>query len=498
MSTRTPVQENDATYEELAAFNAASDVSTTTTTPAQSSNVFYRIVAILLALAPVAVFYFLEAKVLSINEGYTLQSYKLLDLFIKLFTEEGFAVSKLFDLVPLMTVSDDILGLVNNVMLYLIPVSMAVCILAGLIAIFARKAAPTLTRMILFIEFGVYAGYALSILLPYAYCELSVLETLDYTVLGTAAGAFFLYFILAAVKSGKRAFLGLFIFLLTVVSAGAVLYALCVQNDPIQELIAQNTLYRWILLGIVGAYALFVLLSLMGVAARKVLGADILRCVLMLLMGAGIIVLAFWKETFAAFLLYGIISAAAAFVMLLVETIAVSVRVRKEKEAKAAAEAPKEETEEESKTEEEETAASTEEAEPVTPATAIAEEPIPAPVVPVAVEEVAPAEEVILAEEPAPVAATPVAPVMAASTVQGDAYGREFDPFIATLTAEERTQFTLMFLLRSESKMPEIPTYKVGGDNRVFFRKIFINLGSLRGRIPDSLMEKIYQFTIRQ
>ena len=305
MSTKTPVQENDATYEDLAEFNAASDVSVTPA-PAQSRNIFYRIVAILLALAPVAVFYFLETKVLTLSNGFALENHKLLDLFIKMFSEEGFAVSKLFGVIPMMTASNSVLGITASVMLYLIPVSMVVCIIAGIVAIFARKAAPTITRMILLIEFGTYTGYALSMLLPYAYCGMNIVETLDYAILGAAAFALVMFVVLAAVKSGKRAFVGLLIFLLTVASAGVVLYAICVENAAVKALIAENILYKWIMFGAICAYAVCVVLSFMGIAARKVLGADIIRCVVMLLMGAAIIVLSFLVETLSVFLIYGI------------------------------------------------------------------------------------------------------------------------------------------------------------------------------------------------
>ena len=503
MSTKTPVQESNATYEELAEFSETTDTSAAPAEPKQSSNAFYRIFALLFALAPVAILYFLAVKVLSFKEGLVLENYKLLDLFIKLFTEEGFAVSKLFDLVPLTCNNGSILGIVNNVMLYLIPVSMVVCILAGIVAIFARKAAPTLTRTILFVEFGVYTGYALSILLPYGYQGLDVLATLDFAVLGIAAGAFLIHLILSAVKSGKRAFLGLFIFLLTAASAGAVLYAICAENTAVQNLLLNGALYRWVVFGIVCAYALCVILALMGISARKVLGADIVRCVLMLLMGAGVIVASFLVEGLSAFLLYGIIAAAAALVMLIVETIALSVRANKAKKTE-------EETEEVEETEETEEVEETEETEeeiqpedeviapiaPIAPTAPVAETPVvaapvaPAPVAeaPVATAPVAAVEEIAPAQAPAP----------AAAASQSDAYGGEFDAFIGTLTAEERLQFTQIFLLRSENKLPEIPEYKIGGDNKAFFRKIFVNLGSLRARIPDGLMEKIYQFSIRQ
>ncbi len=473
MSTKTPAAELNATNEELAEFIATPEVPETPAAPKKKKNVFYRLLALLLAIAPIALFYFLEIKTMAYQEGaYLIENNKLLDLFIKLFSEEGAAVSKLFDIVPL-TMPAGILGISINVFLYLIPVSMVVCVFAALIALFCGKAAPAMARFILFVIFGVYTGYALSLLLPYAYNGQDVMATLDYVVLGLAGGALFLYFILSLVKSGARAFVGLLIFLLTVASAGVIIYAISVENAAIKTLFAENTLYKWITFGLVALYALFVVLSIGGISARKVAGADIIRCVLMLLIGGGIIALSFLVETLAAFMIYGIIAAGAALLMLVLESAIVGTRRKKAKAAKVA---------EEPVAEEEPAAIE----EPIAVAEPVVEEE------PVAIEEpIAVAEPV--AEEPV-VAAAPVAEEEPAD----DAYGSEFDAFIATLTIEERTQFTQIFLLRSENKMPEIPEYKVGGDNKVFFRKIFVNLGSVRGRIPDGLMEKIYQFTIRQ
>ena len=45
--------------------------------------------------------------------------------------------------------------------------------------------------------------------------------------------------------------------------------------------------------------------------------------------------------------------------------------------------------------------------------------------------------------------------------------------------------------------MPELPDYVVGGDNTEFFRKIFIYLGQYRDRLPDSLLAKMYKYSIR-
>ncbi len=501
MSTKTSAQESNATYEELAEFNAASDVSVTPVSPAQSSNVFYRIFALLFALAPVAVLYFLKVQVLTFKEGLVVENYKLLDFFIKLFAEDGFAATKLFNFLPMTCQIGSFLGTAHNAALYLIPVSMVVCIIAGIVAIFTRKAAPIITRAILFVEVIVYGAYALSVMLPCFYNKISIGENLDYAILGILAGAFLVFCILSFVKSGKRALIGLLIFLLTVASVGAVYYACCAKDTAIRTFVREKELYKWIVFAVVCVYFLFVALGLMGVAARKLLGVDIVRCVFMLLMGGGVIVASFLVEGLSEFLLYGIISAAIAFVTLVVETIIVSVRASKENEVEQKEqtyENPAEEYEYKYEDEEEEE----EELEPEVeePAPVATEEPAPAPVVavpvvtaPVAVEEPTPTQAPAPEQEVAPEVVAPVA-----VAPESDAYGGAFDAFIGMLTAEERLQFTQIFLLRSESKLPEIPEYKIGGDNKAFFRKIFVNLGSLRARIPDGLMEKIYQFSIRQ
>jgi len=74
---------------------------------------------------------------------------------------------------------------------------------------------------------------------------------------------------------------------------------------------------------------------------------------------------------------------------------------------------------------------------------------------------------------------------------------KSFDAFIATLDMEERNQFTELFIMRFKGTMPEIPDYVVGGDNKEFFRKVFIYLGQYRDRIPSGLLTKIYNYSIK-
>lgn len=106
-----------------------------------------------------------------------------------------------------------------------------------------------------------------------------------------------------------------------------------------------------------------------------------------------------------------------------------------------------------------------------------------------------PVAGVRMAEEVTPTAKE--APV-SAYTAGYDFYNsKAFDPFIATLDDEERKQFTELFILKHKGVMPEIPEYEVGGDNSEFFRKVFIYLGQYRDRFPNSLLIKIYQYTLK-
>ncbi len=98
-------------------------------------------------------------------------------------------------------------------------------------------------------------------------------------------------------------------------------------------------------------------------------------------------------------------------------------------------------------------------------------------------------------------AKTPVcAPVTAAIAVaDAEATATEDeckeDAFLATLSEQEKEQFSQLL---SKDVGIQLPAYEIGGDNKLFFRQIFVKLGSLRDQIPDGLMEKIYLFTIQQ
>ncbi|MBO5363769.1 MAG: hypothetical protein J6A46_05525 [Clostridia bacterium] len=189
MRTQTP----NATYDEMVAFRNANNAAYEAEEQPKKRRVFCRLLALILAIAPIVLFLIKELKVLTHGTGFVLENYKLLDLVTKLFTEDGFATSKLFGVLPLMVPNTSVLGLAGSLMLYLIPVSMVVCLITAIVALFSGKAAPGCLRFIVFVEFGVYAGYAISLILPYLFYGMDFMAALDYFVLGIAGVALLMY-----------------------------------------------------------------------------------------------------------------------------------------------------------------------------------------------------------------------------------------------------------------------------------------------------------------
>ncbi len=106
-----------------------------------------------------------------------------------------------------------------------------------------------------------------------------------------------------------------------------------------------------------------------------------------------------------------------------------------------------------------------------------------------------PVAGVVMAEEVTP-SFVPQSPRV--NTAGYDFYNsKTFDTFIASLNDQERNDFTEIFILKIKGTMPELPDYQVGGDNKEFFRKIFIYLGQYRDRIPSALLGKIYQYSLK-
>lgn len=382
----------------------------------------------------------------------------------------GGEASKLFGVLPVYTDVANVAGLLAGVAFYALVLAIALTVVFGLIALLSGKACLFRLASFFFATgFGTYAvcGYALPAIKGTA-------TEFDLITVAIAAAGALLYLVLGFAGKGKKAFASLIQLLFTLVFVAATVMVFNGYTAEITKAVEGFGLTFDLTVQIV--VAVIWVVALLGAArllAKKGLALDLIRYIVQLIVGVVLCYVAFTASAADNMLL--IYAGVAAGVSLLQVIICVC-QMKSGKPKKAV-----------------------EEIAPV-------EQPAPAPVPEYTVEEYAealpyeggPVEGVEIAQEVNPTfEENPIEPVQV-NTAGYDFYNsKSFDPFIAILNGEERNQFTELFILKYKGVMPEIPDYQVGGDNKEFFRKLFIYLGQYRDRIPDGLLSKIYQFAIR-
>ena len=518
-----------------------------------SKNVGYRLFALLLALAPIAVLYFFPVTVMLYSEGgYATYQASMLDVLINMFeiffkggdwsplydaALEAGAISALpeelnltlFGVLPLICSVNGRFATVTSLWIYAIPVTAVLTVLFALIALFFGKTAPALTRAIAYLNFWAYAGYAASIVTSCLYQSLAV--PLDFACIGIAAGFLFALIILGFIKVGKKTWVALLLFLLTCAVAGAFVYVITAAGVMgLNYLFPEHPIILWTCVGLVALNALSLLISSGRLLTKKGYGFDLARyifhLVLILVICAGVAIkyfnllelsfLNFLTDAFSTEeLMLVLIIMGAAGVVTILQIIIAAVAKGKKKVEKAVAPAPVEKV--------------------VAPAPAAAPAPAPAPK---AIPAPAPAPKAaeVVKEEP-----VFVAPVEEVEEDEEDDYVEEIeyveeddeddyveeieyveedeeddveyveedeeeledetpdenkskDPFIATLNKSERSQFTDLFILKTKGEFKNIPDYVVNGDNAVFFRKAFVYLGQIRDKVSSNLLDKMYAY----
>ena len=93
---------------------------------------------------------------------------------------------------------------------------------------------------------------------------------------------------------------------------------------------------------------------------------------------------------------------------------------------------------------------------------------------------------------PAPARAGNAAPARPAGYASADQY--TYDPFINSLTPQEKNEFGDLFIACKAGKFEGLPIYAIGGNNDEFFRKVFIYLGKFRKDISAPLLDKLYSY----
>ena len=423
-----------------------------------------RIFSLLLIAVSVAAL-FLPIQVL---KGFAPENATLFACLTDLFG--GGEASKLFGVLPVYTDAANVTGLLAGVVFYALLAAIALTVVFAFIALLSGKACVFRTASFFFATgFGTYAvcGYALPAIKGTA-------TELDLITVAIAAAGALLYLVLGFAKKGKKAFASLIQLLFTLVFVAATVMAFNGYTAELTTAVEGFGLTIDLTVQIVAAVIWVVaLLGAVRLLAKKGLALDLIRYIVQLVVSAA---LCYVATTAGAadnmLLIYAIVAAGVS----LLQIIIYAFQCKSGKPKKVAEEAN------------------------------AVEQPAPAPVPEYTVEEYAealpyeggPVEGVEIAEEVNPTfEENPIEPVQV-NTAGYDFYNsKSFDPFIAILNNEERNQFTELFILKYKGVMPEIPDYQVGGENKEFFRKLFIYLGQYRDRIPDGLLAKIYQFAIR-
>ncbi len=371
-----------------------------------------------------------------------------------------------------------LLGILYNAMLYALAISAVLAVVFAVLAIVKKDKAFTFAKISATIVTLIFACYAIGYVSFLSYWEKFAGNAMKRFELITTALAFLsliFYVILCGKKAGKKVWCNLLQFVITLVFTAFVVFAFVAQGKRTTQFM-KATDSRLILLIISAVVMINLFLAYITMSCKKTKVLSLIRAIIMVVIPVALLVIAAGTEVkivrFKSFSIYALAVAAVALLVSILPLIK-----KREKKAKV--------VEEEVVVVEEEPVPElevAETAEAVEVPTAVAYEGGPIPV--------EMAEDLEAVEEPAP-----LPPV---ETADYDYYNsRSFDPFIASLNNEERNQFTELFILHYKGTLEALPEYKVGGDNKDFFRAIFINLGLYRDRIPDGLLEKIYKFAIR-
>lgn len=460
--------------------------------PKQKKNWFVRLFAFLLAVGFLAIYFLVDITHLASDGSYSFQKTNYFEHMLGLFTTNmnDPAFDKLFGILPthFADVNGSVINQAITIIMYLLPVALVVCFFFGVIALFSKKAACFCLRFIAGTQFVFSALLLIAMVLVAAWYDggnITWTHGLDPILVGIAGGTFLIYVIASIVKAKGWAVLDLFIFLLSAVSVAAIAYGIVNNNtaEITKNFLETNEIYNSLTLILIAADIFFLICALIGIPAKKLYGIDLVRAIFMTAVGGFLVFLSLTVKTetydLKELLLPSIVAAGSAFLMLVIEAITIAGRNSKKKAKKE------------------------KKAKKVKAAKKVKEAKKAKKAAPVAIKE-APANEFATVAAPAANVeeAAIVAPTATAEEAPAIVEAEEEDPaalldaFLVSLSKKEKEEFGVL-TLKLQKIAPDIPRYETGAENKIFFRRIFVNLGSVRGLISDELMEKIYQHTIQ-
>ena len=126
---------------------------------------FCRILAFLFAVAPIVIYFLLPIKHLVTKEGaYVFEELKFFDHMLQMI-QGNLGTEKFFGILPMHLDPNGTLDMAVTAIMYLIPVSLVVCAIFGIIALFSKKAAPYCLRFITGTHFVMTMLYAITLVL---------------------------------------------------------------------------------------------------------------------------------------------------------------------------------------------------------------------------------------------------------------------------------------------------------------------------------------------
>ena len=333
--------------------------------PKKQKNIGYRILALILTIAPIVCLCLLPVKLLvSTSAGYAFYGKEtILDAFLALFKKDGLAefyaeVAKTisgaaasgFDSYTLKGIpvlaGTGALGKAMSLVMYALPIAAILAIVFMVIALCSGKAAPAMARAILFVYFWAFGAYAVAITAVSLYSA-SLDRTFDIAMIAIAAVCFVIYLILSFIKAGKHTWMTLLLFILTVGFAGVTVYGIVNCADGIKELmgsaedsiisgVTEGQFYKYALVALCGFLGLAAAVSSIRLSTKKGYTFDLVRYIIHLLLAGLFIYVAFTVTAFEKAYLYAFIAAAIALVQIVLVIAVICAR----KKAKKAAAAP--------------------------------------------------------------------------------------------------------------------------------------------------------------
>ena len=329
-------------------------------------NVFSRILAVLLAVAPIVIVcLFAVPLVLAAKKDYVIQEdLTLLDAFLALFSKNGAAdlykgieggpaeIEKLFGFLPVFT-SFRAIGKGLSVAIYFFPVAMVFSVIFMIVAIFSGKKAPCMVRAIAFMNTFLYGAYSLAIWAISRHFGLG--NVFSYPILGIVGASLLIYVAYGFSKAGAKTWLTLFLFIFTLAFSGAYVY-FYVFTENLEAAVATmitstekslipglkaGMFFRYFILAFTAVSVFNFFVSLIRVGAKKGLVFDIIRYVFSLIFAGFAVYFEFTVDAVKDIENIVIFAAAAAGVALLqivICAIAKGVSSKKAKNAAAAVE----------------------------------------------------------------------------------------------------------------------------------------------------------------